>query len=182
MKKSNLYVTIITTFLVLFIGTGTSWSHGGGHGPATTSPPIPEVTQENPVTTHEGHHAEGSSEADAGEPSTYGAMEMENEDMEGEGTYGIESDQGLEDHSGHEGMMSSSDPGLFEDPLVEMETEASSIQHEEGHSMTSHEQHVEPTSFEKVSSDAPGHSMAVGLTVFAGLTFGLLTLIRPFEK
>lgn len=173
---------IIATLLAFLLMSGSAWSHGGGHGPATSSPSMPEVTQENTDRNHDGHSPEASVEAGLEEPSTYGNMEIDPEEMEGQGTYGIETDHAAEDHSGHEDMLSSTEPGLFEDPLVEMEPVDSSTRHDESHSMASHEQHVEPTSFESVSSDAPGHGVAVGLTVFVGLTFGLLTLIRPFEK
>lgn len=167
---------VITAFLILIMGTSLAWAHGDGHGPATTSPPNPGKTQAtlevNQETPHEAHN-EG--------PSTYG-MDMEADEIGGEGTYGIETDSSMKDHSGHENSMSSAEPGLFEDSLMGTEPAAPSVKHDAGHEMASHKKHVEPTSFTRVSSDAPGHSMAIGLTIFVGFTFGLLTLIRPFEK
>ena len=163
---------VIATLLICILGTGLALAHGGGHGPATTSPPNPEKTQANLEMSHE---------ATTEEPSTY-SMDMEAEEVGGEGTYGIETDSSMKDHSEHEGSMSSVEPGLFEDPLMGTDSTATSVKHDAGHEMASHKKHVEPTSFTRVSSDAAGHSMAIGLTVFVGFTFGLLTLIRPFEK
>lgn len=167
---------VIATLLICIMGTGLAWAHGGGHGPATTSPPNPEKTQANLEMSHEAPH-----ETPNEETSTYG-MDMETDEVSGEGTYGIETDNSMEDHSEHEGSMSSAEPGLFEDPLMGTVPAATSVKRDAGHEMASHKKHVEPTSFTRVSSDAPGHSMAIGLTIFVGLTFGLLTLIRPFEK
>ncbi len=157
-----------TALLLILFFAGTVLAHGGGHehAPAAQEPVIESST---PVE----------------EPVTYG-MDM-GEENTGGGTYGIEPDDGMADHSGHESMASSPEPGLFDDPLAGLELSAApaTSQHEDehsGHSIPSHEQHVEPTSFEKVPSDASGRGIAIGLTVLSGLTFGLLSLIRPFER
>ncbi len=179
MKKYSEHLFQIATLLLMIFAAGSVWAHGdGGHGPAITSPPKPEIMQED----HSGMNHDAPAE---NKPSTYD-MDGGDEGFGGEGTYGVETEGEREDHAEHESGLSASEPQLFDDPLMEMEPPAVSSKQESEHSMAGHtmgssEQHVEPTSFERVPADAPGRGMAIGLTVLAGLTFGLLSLIRPFE-
>ena len=174
--------------LGLLISAGPLWAHGGhDDGPSLTSPEIPGGHSGAHGSEHEGH-------AEEAEPVTYGMEEMaepadgvtygiEPAEAEGEGTYGLEPP--AEDHATHQ--ETAAGPSLFEDPLGNMAPAAPSSEpaggHSmEGHSMGEHAQHVEPASFKSVPGDAPGRGMAVGITVFTGLVFGLLCLVRPFEK
>ena len=119
------------------------------------------------ASAHVGHKEEEKKPAEevSGEDSIYAAEEK------------------IEEPQEQELFDSLAGPGLFEDTepmsrdmdhkMDEMETEM--MDH------MNHRPEVELAGYEWVSTTQKGYAVAAGITVLAGLAFGVLSIFRPFE-
>ncbi len=159
--------------LSLLLSASPAFGHGGhDSGPSLTSPKTPDAASE---MDHSGH---APTPAPLEEPVQYG-LEGGDAEPAGAGTYGLDPEPEMGGHAMHQ--ETPAEPTLFEDPLQGMQPAADVPAKSGGHSADMHAQHVEPSSYTRVTGDARGHGVAIGITIFSGLVFGLLSLIRPFE-
>jgi hypothetical protein len=163
--RSHFTAVFLIIFLCALSTPDPSYSHGGGHEKASAevieTPPIEKpasieeiITEDTEATFENSIYDEG---ADTSPDMDLGEYDMGEEDSAPiqDSSHMMDS---MSDHDTHEGMDMSGDD-------------------HSGHEM----KEVELATHEWVSSSQKGYSAAMGITIFAGLVFGFLTLKRPFE-
>ncbi|MGV7222282.1 MAG: hypothetical protein ACQ9MH_12220 [Nitrospinales bacterium] len=164
MRSGISTLILIIALFILSIAVN-SYGHGGGHEKATPEIIAPPQVEEPTVVEN---IATKNTEASF-ENSTYDEGPDESSEM-GLGEYDLGEEEPAELHdSSH----------MMENMVTQDSHEGMDMSGDDhsGHEMKK----VELATHEWVSKSQKGYSAAMGITILAGLMFGLLTLKRPFE-